>query len=632
MTAPLSVQLRLQRPVDPDRDHTRGNLSERNKTFLLIYGDYLCPYCRRIRMVIARLRKTLGDRLIYVFRHYPNEHVHPGAEFASEAAEAAGRQGKFWQMHDALYERQPPLTHEHVLDAARDIGLDMDQFQRDLADPHIRDQIIEDMADGHRNGVTETPTLFIDGQRYDGAWDYYSMLEAIQRPVGARLRRTARAFASLSASAGLVLLMAAALALVCANTSLAQLYQQFVDTRFGIGPSNAALSLSIADWCSEGLLTVFFLLVGLEIRREVTAGAFSDLRAAIVPVLCAIGGTLAPAAIYLAINRGATAPGWSAPTSTGIAFTLGILAVLGKRAPVGLKVFIAALAVVDDIISMLILAIFYPQNFQAIWLLAALVGVGLMYLLNRWRVYAGWPYLVVTLALWLALEQAGVSAALAGVALAAFLPTRPAPAAGPLLAQAATALAALEHAQTEARQKEDALPIQQQPVWEWASRNLQAASGRLVSPADRVERAAEPWSAYLVLPLFAFTATGVALNVDLNVPGAARVLIGVILGLVIGKPLGVVLAALAAVKTKIGLMPDDTSIRAFVGAAILCGVSDPVALLMANEAFPHSDFAAIAKIGVLIGSVLAAGLGALVVITGPPAATPVPAEAAPAAA
>ncbi|HZC17587.1 MAG TPA: Na+/H+ antiporter NhaA [Caulobacteraceae bacterium] len=629
MTASPSAQLRLQRPVDVERDHTRGDLAAPGETTLLIYGDYLCPYCRRIRSVIERLRKALGDRLVYVFRHYPNERVHPGAEFASDAAEAAGWQGKFWAMHDALYAREPPLTHDHVLEAARDIGLDMDQFGRDLADPRVHNRVIEDLSDGRRNGVTATPTIFIDGQRYDGAWDFYSMLEAIERPVGARLRRTARTFASLSASAGLVLLLAAGLALVCANTSLAPLYQHFVDARFGMGLTGGALSLSIADWCSEGLLTVFFLLVGLEIRREVTAGAFTDLRAAIVPVLCAIGGVLAPAAIYLAINRGPTAPGWSAPTSTGIAFTLGILAVLGKRAPTGLKVFIAALAVVDDILSMFTLAIFYPQNFQAVWLIAAAAGVGLMYLLNRWRVYAGWPYLVVTVALWLTLEQAGVSAALAGVALAAFLPTRPAPAAGPLLAQAATALAALEHAQTEAHKGENTQPIQQEPIWEWASRNLQAAAGRLLSPADRVEHAAEPWSAYVVLPLFAFTATGVGLNVDLGVPGAARVLIGVILGLVVGKPLGVTLAALAAVKTKIGLLPKDTSVRAFVGAAMLCGVSDPVALLMADEAFPHGGFAAVAKIGVLIGSVLAAGLGALVVFTGPPAVTPMPAEAIP---
>ena len=164
-----------------------------------------------------------------------------------------------------------------------------------------------------------------------------------------------------------------------------------------------------------------------------TAGAFTDRRAAVLPVLCAIGGILAPAAIYLALNRGPTAPGWSAPTSTGIAFTLGILALLGGRAPTGLKVFVAALAVVDDILSMLILAIFYPQDFHArLARRQRSARSALMFALNRWRVYAGWPYLVATLALWLSLHAAGVNAALAGVVLAAFLPTRPAPAAGPL--------------------------------------------------------------------------------------------------------------------------------------------------------------------------------------------------------
>ena len=627
MTAP-GVQLRLQRPIDPDRDHARGNVTGRDRISVLVYGDYLCPYCRRLRGVLERLRHALGERLVYVFRHFPNEHAHPGAEFASEAAEAAGRQGQFWPMHDALYAREPPLTREHVLEAAQSIGLDMDRFNRDLTDPQIRDRVIEDLADGKKNGVTATPTIFVDGQRYDGAWDFYSMLEALERPVGARLQRTARAFASLPASAGLVLLLAAAAALVCVNTPLAGLYWGVVNARLGIGAAVGGLSLSVADWCSEGLLTIFFLLVGLEIRREMTAGAFTDRRAAALPILCAIGGVLAPAAVYLALNRGATAPGWSAPTSTGIAFTLGILAVLGRHAPTSLKVFIAALAVVDDILSMFTLAVFYPQDFQPLWLLASLAAIGLMFALNRWRVYVGWPYLVVTLGLWLSLQSAGVSAELAGVVLAAFLPTRPAPAAGPLLAQAATALAALEHAQTDARNASGDKPsLEQEPIWEWASRNLSAASGRLLSPAERVERAAAPWSAYVVLPLFAFTATGVSLSVDLRSSGSLHVLTGVVLGLVVGKPLGVALAALAAVKTRIAIMPEDTTVRAFIGAAILCGVSDPIALLMADLAFPHGDFAAVAKIGVLIGSVIAAGLGAVILATSPPAVTPAPAEA-----
>jgi NhaA family Na+:H+ antiporter len=622
------VQLRLQRPIDPDRDHARGDTHARDEVTVLIYGDYLCPYCRRLRGVLERLRHALGERLVYVFRHFPNEHAHPGAEFASEAAEAAGRQGKFWPMHDALYELEPPVTREHVLEAARSIGLDMDRFDRDLADPQIRDQIVEDLADGRRNGVTGTPTIFVDGLRYDGAWDFYSMLEALERPVGARLQRTARAFASLPASAGLVLLLAAAAALVCVNTPLAPLYWRVVQTRIGIGVTTGALSMSVADWCAEGLLTIFFLLVGLEIRREVTAGAFTDRRAAALPVLCAVGGVLAPALIYLALNPGPTAPGWSAPTSTGIAFTLGILAVLGRRVPTGLKVFVAALAVVDDILSMIILAVFYPQDFQPLWLIGSAAAIGLMFALNRWRVYAGWPYLVVTVGLWLSLQTAGVSAALAGVVLAAFLPTRPAPAAGPLLAQAATALAALEHAQADAREaKGDKPAVELEPIWEWASRNLTAASARLLSPADRVEHAVAPWSAYVVLPLFAFSATGISLSVDLRSPEALRVLSGAILGLVIGKPLGITLAALAAVKSRIAIMPEDTTVYAFIGAAILCGVSDPIALLMADLAFPHGDYAAVAKIGVLIGSVIAAVLGALALSLSPQAVTPAPAEA-----
>jgi NhaA family Na+:H+ antiporter len=617
-----AAQLRLLRPVDPERDHLRGG-SGPGAVTVLIYGDYLCPYCRRLRSVLGRLRRALGDRMAYVFRHFPNEHAHPGAEFAAIASEAADRQGKFWEMHDALYAREPPLSEAHVRDAARGIGLDMDRFEKDVADPALRARVDEDLADGRRNRVTATPTIFIDGRRYDGAWDFYSMLETLEQPVGARVRRTARAFAALPSSAGIVLLIGAALALVCANTALAPLYHRIVEARFGIGSPGAALSLNLAEWCSDGLLTLFFLLVGLEIRREVTAGAFTEVRAAILPIVCTLGGVLAPAAIYLALNPGPTAPGWSAPTSTGIAFTLGVLAVLGSRASVSLKVFVAALAVVDDILSMLTLAIFYPQNFHALWLLAGAAAVAAMFALNRWRVYAGWPYLAVTLALWLCLHAAGVNAALSGVVLAAFIPRRPAPAAGPLLAQAATALSALEHAETQARSADDPdrPPIEQEPIWDWASRNLSAASARLLSPADRVERAVSPWAAYVVLPLFALSATGVPLNVDLSSPAALHILAGVVLGLVIGKPVGICLAAWLAVGSKLAVMPQDTRPRAFLGAAILCGVSDPVALLMADEAFPHSDFANIAKIGVLIGSVAAALVGAFVLAASPPAGT-----------
>jgi NhaA family Na+:H+ antiporter len=211
-----------------------------------------------------------------------------------------------------------------------------------------------------------------------------------------------------------------------------------------------------------------------------------------------------------------------------------------------------------------------------------------------------------------------VNAALAGVVLAAFLPTRPAPAAGPLLAQAATALSALEQAENQARAGTGEKPaIEQEPIWEWASRNLSAASERLSSPAERVERAVSPWVAYLALPLFALSATGVSLNVDLGSADAKHVLVGVVLGLLIGKPLGVALAALAGVMAKVAVMPEDISLRLFLGGAILCGVGDPIALLLADQAFPQGSYAAVAKIGVLIGSALAAVAGSIFIATSP---------------
>jgi NhaA family Na+:H+ antiporter len=300
-----------------------------------------------------------------------------------------------------------------------------------------------------------------------------------------------------------------------------------------------------------------------------------------------------------------------------VAFTLGILALLGDRSPPGLRVFVAALAIVDDVLSVLTLAIFYPHGFNLGWLAASAVAIALLFMLNRWRVYGTWPYVMVAIGLWLTLHAAGVDAALTGVILALLLPTRPTPTASVLLAQAATALAALEHAETEAKALgRDAPPLEQLPIWDWASRNLSAASARLLSPADRFELAIGPWSTYLVLPLFAFSAVGVSLALDLSHPGASRVFLGVVLGLVLGKPLGISVASWLAVKAKVAIAPDGVTALQFAGAAALCGVGDTVALLMADQAFPREGLAAIAKIGVLLGSVIAGGLGALILVVG----------------
>ncbi len=617
MSEPGTPASRLLRDVDTARDHVRGGNAPSGVVSVVVYGDYLCPYCRRLRLVIARLRQALGERLAYVFRHYPNERAHPGAHFAARAAEAAGQQGRYWEMHDALYDAEPPLGEAEILALARGLGVDMEQFRRDLDSPETKARVDEDLSEGGSNGVTGTPTFFVDGLRYDGAWDFHSMLETLQKPMSERLQRSARVFASLPASGGLVLILAAVLALICANSPLAPMYHAFVQAPFGVGTPGSLLSMRVGDWFSEGLLAVFFLIVGLDIRREMTAGTLSDPRAAALPMSGAVGGVVAPALIYLAINQGDAARGWSVPTATDIAFVLGILALLGKRVPTGLRVFIAALAVVDDILSVLTLAIFYPHDFHVGWLIPCAAAGLALFALNRARVYAGWPYLVVGLVIWVSLHAAGVHAALAGIFLAALLPTRPAPAAAPLLAQAATALAALESAEDEIRKS--ATPgrnVEQEPVWDWASRNLSAASDRLLSPADRFERALAPWTGYFVLPLFAFSATGITLHIDFSAPGAIGVFAGVVLGLVVGKPLGIALASWLALAVRAGRLPDDVPLREFLGAACLCGIGDTVALLMADQSFPQGSLATTAKIGVLLGSLLAAAVGAAVIALG----------------
>ena len=616
---PETTASRLLRPIEPSRDHVRGG-GVPEEVRVVVYGDFLCPYCQRLRHVLARLRQALGKRLVYVFRHFPNEGAHPGAERIARASEAATKQGRFWELHDWIYDQRPPVSERSLLDFARSTGMDMTRFVEDLGSDSTRERVEEDLAEGRRNGVTGTPTLFIDGARYDGAWDFHSMLEALDPPVAARVKRSARAFASLPASGGLVLLLAAAAALLCANTPLEARYESVVRSPFGIGPPGM-LTMSVAEWCSQGIMAIFFLLVGLEIRREMSAGALADRRAATLPIAAAIGGVLVPAAIYLACNRGPTARGWAVPTATDIAFTLGILAVLGDRIPAPLRVFVATLAVTDDILSVMTIAISSPSSFSIPWLGASVIAIGLLFGLNRSRVYATWPYALVTTLLWGALYGAGVDAALAGVLLAAFLPTQPAPAAGPLLAQAATALAELEHAENEAKETGNATrSVSQEPIWDWASRNLTAASERLLSPADCVERAVAPWSTYVVLPLFAFSATGVRLRIDASSEDARHILLGVILGLVVGKPLGVLGASWLAVKSRLAVPLERVALGQFVGAACLCGVSDTVALLMADHIFTSGPNAATCKLGVLIGSTLAAMVGAAVLV----ARSPVP--------
>lgn len=615
-----AAALRLRYPVDPSRDHVRGG-SGADRVSMVIYADYRCPYCRGLRPVLVELREALGDRFEYVYRHFPNERIHPGATMLARLVEAGDRQGRFWELHDWAYTQAAPPSKHDAYEFAASLGMDMEKFRADLEGDEVRERVEEDIAQGRANGVRGTPTVFIDGQRYDDSWEFHALLEALERPLAARVRRSARAFASLPASGGFVLIIAAVAALLLANSPLAPWYRAFVNAEFIIGPAGHALALTVGEWASEGMLAIFFLLVGLEIRRELSVGSLADRRNAVLPIVGAIGGVLMPALVYLLVNRGPTSVGWSIPTATDVAFTLGILALLGNRIPAVVRVSIAALAVVDDVASVVTLAVFYAHGFALSWFVAAVGVSAALFALNRWRVYRAWPYAVLTIVLGLCLHSAGIHAALCGVVLAMLLPGRPTPAAGPLLAQTANALTFLEEAERASAESRgegegEGEGGNREHVWEWASRNLSAAADRLLSPAERIERAVAPWTAYLILPFFAFAATGIDLGGDVFAVPTRPVLLGVVLGLVAGKPLGILFAGWLAVKTGIATVPPGVPLRTIVGAASLCGVGYTMSLLMAEQALPDQGAAAVAKFGVLVGSTLAAGVGVGVLVAG----------------
>ena len=228
---------RLKRAVDLERDHVRGNDAGDGVVYMVVYGDYLCPYCRALFRVLAQLRVTLGSSLVYVFRHLPNERAHPGAELLARGSEAAAAQDRFWEMHDWLYEQQPPISAPQMLAFVQGIGLDGDQFLKDIQGEEAQARVKDDLSEGRENGITVTPTVYIDGIRYDDAWDFHSLLEALRRPIASQVKRSARAFADLPASAGLILLLSAVAALICANTPVAPYYHALMDASFSIGPA-----------------------------------------------------------------------------------------------------------------------------------------------------------------------------------------------------------------------------------------------------------------------------------------------------------------------------------------------------------------------------------------------------------
>ena len=586
-------------PVDPARDHLDG--PDDPSVTLLEYGDYQCDYCRRAHSGIRRIREQhLPGQVRYVFRHLPNTRLHRDAQRAAEAAEAAAAQGQFWDMHNYLFAHQDALDRDSLVDAAAALGLDRQRFAREL-DEHVHAKRVRaDRDHAQASGAHVTPTFFIDGRRYDGPWDDESVLETMRRPLGRRVRQLAEDFAGLSASAGLLMLIGAVVALVWANSPWATSYTALWNTELAVRLGGFVLPLSLHQWINDGLIVFFFFVVTLEIKREITAGQLSEPRRAALPLAAAAGGMLAPVVLYSLFNwDGPHAMGWGVPMATDTAFALGIMAMLGARLPLALKVFVATLAVADDVGAILVLALFYTTDIAVAGLVLAALFFATALALNRARVYKPLPYALVGIALWSAVYYSGLHTTLAGVLLALAIPTRSPPNTRGLHGQSTALFHSLET---------PPLAGNDQSRYQATVRALEILVGRLLSPAQRLERDLRPWSSYLILPLFALANAGIAVapsTLDFLRP----VSLGVIVGLVIGKPLGITLGAWLAVSAGLADQPTEFSWRQVAGAGALCGIGFTMSIFIADAAFADSDSLALAKVSVMAACVLAAGIG-----------------------
>lgn len=590
----------LDRSVDPARDHTLGTPGA--GVTLVEYGSYACPFCRAANARIAEARDRLGDRMLYVFRHKPLT----GSDLARRAAELVERapdSEAFWKAHITLMTRSETLT-DADLDAVAAELLHAEPAAAEAA----RARVAEDERSARASGVLFTPTFYINGRRFDGAWDDSAFADAMLGRLGHRVRAAALDFAGWAPSAGILLLLATVLAIVLTNSPLGPAFEAFWHLPLGISLGGTGFSLSLLHWVNDGLLTVFFLVVGLEIKREFTVGHLSNRRAAALPVAAAIGGMAAPALLYaLIVGAGPWAHGWGVPMSTDTAFAIALVFVLGARVPVELRIFLTAAAIADDIGSILVVALFYSDAIHPVWLVAALAVVLALAGLNRARFYAVTPYALLGIALWFCVHEAGLHATLAGIVLALFIPTRPPAHLKTLVAQANAILV------TEARRSSEVLHAG--PSFA-ALRALDAIHDRLESPADRLLRHAGARSSYLVLPIFALANAGVAIAPGV-LAGRGPLVLGIVAGLVVGKPLGMVLCSALVVRLGLAVKPEAYGWRQLAGASALAGIGFTMSLFVAGQAFADPDDFAAAKIAIFAASVVAAALGTAILWSAP---------------
>jgi NhaA family Na+:H+ antiporter len=378
--------------------------------------------------------------------------------------------------------------------------------------------------------------------------------------------RGIKAFFKLEAASGILLIMAAVLALIAANSPLKLYYDQLLSTDVIVAVGSFSINKPLLLWINDGQMALFFLLVGLELKREVLIGELNQLSKIALPGIAAIGGMLVPALIYAFINRhdAYALQGWAIPTATDIAFALGILSLLGSRIPTSLKIFLVSLAIFDDIGAIIIIALFYTANLSIAAIVGAAIGIALLIFMNRQGAVSKSAYIVIGLVVWVSLLKSGVHATLAGVAIALCIPLKGVDVAG-----------------------KEQFPMQE------------------------MEKDLHYPVSFLILPLFAFANAGLSLA-GLSVNDLfSPVSLGILLGLFIGKQVGVMLFTWLAVKLRIGKLPDDVNWMQLYGVAVICGIGFTMSLFIGSLAFEQTieNQAMNDRLGILVGSFLSAVLG-----------------------
>lgn len=433
----------------------------------------------------------------------------------------------------------------------------------------------------------------------------------LKKAASATLRTAGRAhedfqrFLALEVSGGVVLLVAAILALVLANSPLAEAYAQLWETPIGIQVGSWEFTEPLIGWIDDGLMALFFFVVGLEIKREVLVGELSSPRKAMLPIVAAIGGMLAPALIYLAFNAGgAGASGWGIPMATDIAFALGVLALLGSSVPLGLKVFLTALAIADDIGAIIVIALFYTDEIHWSWLWLGLGLLVVLFALNRMGVDGPTPYAIVGLVVWFAFLHSGIHATIAGVLVAFTIPATSKLAPMEFVAWTKDKLAYIEECEVpDAHVLDD--PAQQHCAFE-----IRAAATHVAAPLQRLEHALQPFTTYVVLPLFALANAGVALPGEgLAELATQPVSLGIFFGLILGKSVGIFSMSWLAIRMRFADLPPGVSWPHVLGAGILGGIGFTMSIFVANLAFDDPTLLGQAKIAILITSTLAGATG-----------------------